>query len=165
MDKMLSALLGTFVGFLLPTLAGLIKSRTLGKRFANAVRQELAQAAERIHRKMVWLSRDVTAELTGKDSKRIVECDGRSLFLGELETFEIALSFWQGNIRAIAEITDTATFDQICEQVALVRRFESKFKDMKAAFNFSDQNPKEMALVCYRELTALHNSLCPDRQT
>jgi hypothetical protein len=163
MNDAISALAGTLIGFLLPTIAGMIKSRTKGKRFANAVRQELVQAAEQIHRKMAWVSRDVAAERTGKDERRLVNCNGRVLFLGEPETFAVPLNFWQGNIRDIAEIVDTKRFDAICGQVALVRRYEAKFKDMKAAFDFTDQNPKEMALVCYRELIDIHNMLCPDR--
>ncbi len=163
MGNVFSALAGTLIGFLLPTIAGLIKSRTRGKRFANAVRQELIQAAEQIHQKMVWLSRDVSAERAGKEEGRLVDVNGRLLFLGEVEAFSVPLTFWQGNIRDIAEIVDTKRIDAICAQVAMVRRYEAKFKDMKAAFHFSDQNPKEMAGVCYRELIDIHNVLCPDR--
>ena len=163
MEKALSALLGIVVGFLLPTIASLIKAKTVGRRFVNALEQELEEAKEKVHQKMRWLSRDVKDQKGTLEARLLVESDGRLLYLGEPETFDAALSLWQENIRDIVEIVDTRSFDRLCSQVSMLRAFAAKFKDMKAAFSCPEGDPQKMALVCYQELTALQEKLMPAR--
>ena len=47
----------------------------------------------------------------------------------------------------------------MCREVSLIRKFESKFREMKLAFQVSGGDPKQMALACYRDLIEIHDSL------
>ena len=47
----------------------------------------------------------------------------------------------------------------MCREVSLLRKFESKFREMKLAFQIGGGDPKQMALACHRDLIEIHDSL------
>jgi hypothetical protein len=159
MNQAVAALLGTATGFLLPTLASYIRSRMKGARFENAVDVELDGAKDSVHQKMLWISRDHRPYSSQTDEKLLVECDGKLLYLGEKESFGVSLPFWEQNMRDIIEITSTDSFNGMCRKVVLLRKFVSKFSEMKLTFEVGGGDPKQMALACYRDLVQIHDEL------
>jgi hypothetical protein len=159
MDQAVTALLGAVTGFFLPSLASYFRTRTKGSRFENAVKGELDEGKESVRQKMFWLSRDQSPFESLSDEKLLVEFDGKLLYLGESEDFNIALPFWEQNLRDIVEVSSTRSFNAMCEEVSLLRRFVSKFREMKLAFRVGEGDPKAMALACYRDLVKIHNEL------
>lgn len=159
MDQAIAALLGTVTGFLLPSLASYLRARTRGARFENALRGELEDARETARQKLLWLGRDQRPWAAITDEKLLVEFEGKLLYLGEDEDFTVQLPFWDQNLRDIVEATSTRAFNRICREVALLRRFALKFREMKLAFKVDGGNPKAMALACYRDLIAIQDEL------
>ncbi|MEW6670271.1 MAG: hypothetical protein AB1427_01125 [Thermodesulfobacteriota bacterium] len=159
MDQGIAALLGVVIGFVLPSLASLIRSQTIGKRFIVALNEELKEAKDSIHNKMSWVSRDADDLKDRVDPRLLVDCGGRQLFLGEDENFFVALPFWENNTREIVESISTREFKRICSEVFLIRRFVSKFRDMKLAFKTETGDPRWMARVCYQDLIEIHDEL------
>jgi len=163
MGQTILALLGVVIGFILPSLASYIKSRTIGARFENAVKSELEDAKDNLHRKMLWISRDQSQFKSHVDDWLLAEYDGKLLYLGEEEDFSISIPFWEQNIRAIVEATSTKSFNKMCREVFLIRKFVSKFREMKLGYKVSAGDPKRMALACYEELVKIHNEVAPDK--
>jgi len=167
MSAVIAALLGVVTGFVLPLLLAYVQSRMKGSRFENAVRTEIAEAKSRVHEKMLWLSRYQTPYLAQTDERLLVEFEAKLLYLGESEEFTLALPFWQQNLRELVEVASTGAFNDLCREVSQLRRFESKFREMKLAFQIGagDQlgsgAPKQMALACYLDLLDIHASLIP----
>jgi len=159
MKDALIALLGAMVGFALPAIKDLITRRTIGNRFVNALEQELSDVKDRIHRKMLWVGRDVTHHKSGLDGRLLVNCGDRLLYLGEAEEFDVSLPFWEANTRDIVGALDTRSFNDICAEVVLIRSFIAKFKEMKMAFVVQGPNPGDMARACYQDLLRIHNEL------
>ena len=164
LDPTISTLIGTVVGFLLPTAAKSINGRTLGKRVKRAAEQEFKVAKDRIHQKMRWLSRDVTGENLQVDRRHLVPCGKKILYLGEEEAFGISLAYWEANLRETVQAVDTESFDELCAQVGLMRKFVSKFADLKMAFKFTQGDSQKMALACYEDLLKIHGELLPERE-
>lgn len=165
MDKGIVALLGVVLGFLLQSVASLVRSYTTGRRFENAVRAELEEAKKLIDRKMRWILRDetgVTPESRGNPS-HVVVCYGRLLYLGEPEDFSVHLPFWEQNIRAIVEVTPAKPFAALFREIVLINRFLSKFRDMKLAFTSGLGDPKRMAIACLEDLISIHDQLIPSQ--
>lgn len=168
MDHGISALLGVLLGFLLPTLASLVRSHTVGKRFENAVRAELARAKDLIARKMRWILRDESGALPylpspNRDPAHVVAAYGRLLYLGEPEDFAVNLPFWEQNTRSIVELTPAKAFADLFGEIVLVNSFVSKFRDMKLAFTSGLGDPKWMALACLGDLIGIHDALIPEQ--
>lgn len=161
MNQAIVALLGAITGFLLPTLAAYVRSRMTGTRFENAVKGELDEAKDSLRQKMLWISRDQSSFRSQLDEKLLVEFGGKLLYLGEEEDFCVSLPFWEQNIRDIIEVTSTKSFNRICREVSLVRKFVSKFRETKLAFKVGGGDPKQMALACYRDLIEIHGKLIP----
>jgi hypothetical protein len=163
-DPTIAGFIGIALGFFLPAAASLVKERTLGKRLKHAFDREIEDAKTGIHRKMFWLSRDVSGAALAVDERQLVKSDGKVLYLGEDEEFDVRLPFWEGNLDEIVHSVDTRTFDELCDQVRYVRAFVSKFKDLKLAFKSIGGDPKKMALVCYQDLLKIHNDWIPDEK-
>ncbi|MGA8761669.1 MAG: hypothetical protein WB562_02175 [Candidatus Sulfotelmatobacter sp.] len=161
MKEVVTALIGVATGFFLPSLAKFVQSRVRGTRFENAVRAEIEEAKDIIHEKMLWVSRDHREFREQADTRLLVEFDGKLLYLGEEEEFRVALPFWENNIRDIIEITSTKSFNKMCRDFSLAKKFASKFREMKLSFKVSGGDPKQMALACYRDLLAIHDQLIP----
>ena len=162
MNQAVTALLGAITGFLLPSLASYIRSRTKGSRFENAVRAEIDQAKDSVHQKMLWLARDHTAYSAQTDERFLIPFDDHLLYLGEPEEFSLTLPFWDHNLRDVIEATSTRAFNRMCREISLLRKFESKFREMKLAFQVGGGDPSQMALACYRDLITIHDSLIQD---
>lgn len=165
MDQGITALLGVVLGFLLPSVASLVRSYTTGRRFENAVRAELAEAKRLVELKMRWILRDETGVTPDarRNPNHVVPCYGRLLYLGEPEDFSVHLPFWEQNIRAIVEVTPAKSFATLFQEIVLVNKFVSKFRDMKLAFTSGLGDPKWMALACLGDLIGIHDQLIPDR--
>lgn len=161
MNQAITALLGAVTGFFLPSLASYVRSRMKGTRFENAVQLEIDVAKDRLHQKMLWISRDQSSFRSPNDENLLVEFDGKLLYLGEEENFSVLLPFWEQNTRDIAELASTKSFNRICGEVVSLRKFVSKFGEMKLAFKVGGGNPKRMALACYRDLIKIHDELVP----
>ncbi len=159
MNQAIPALLGAITGFFLPLIASYVRSRTKGSRFENAVRAEIEEAKDSVHQKLLWLSRDQTPFRSQTDRQLLVEFEGKLLYLGEPEDFSLTLPFWEHNLRDVIEATPTKAFNRMCREVSLLRKFESKFREMKLAFQIGGGDPKQMALACYRDLIEIHDSL------
>lgn len=97
------------------------------------------------------------------DERLLAEFDGTVLYLGEQEEFCVSLPFWEQNIRDIIELTSTKSFNGMCREVLLLRKFVSKFREMKLAFKVGGGDPKQMALACYQDLVEIHRKLIPDK--
>lgn len=138
MNQAITALLGVVIGFLLPSLAAYIRSRIKGTRFENAVKSEVEEAKDSVHQKMLWLSRDVNPFM---DERLLAKFNGKQLYLGEQEDFSVLLPFWEQNIREIIEVSSTTSFNRMCRDVSLLRRFVSKFREMKLAFKVGGGDP------------------------
>jgi hypothetical protein len=163
MDQATAALLGAITGFFLPSLASYIRSRMKGARFENAVKGEIEGAKDSLHQKMLWVSRDQSPFKSQTAERLLVEFDGKLLYLGEQEDFCVSLPFWEQNIRDIIEVSSTKSFNDMCRKVLLLRKFVSKFREMKLTFNIGGGDPKQMALACYQDLVKIHDELIPDR--
>lgn len=159
MNEAITALLGAVTGFFLPSVASYFRSKTKGKRFENAVKGELDEAKGRLHEKMIWLSRDHRPLESVTDKKLLVESDGKLLYLGEEEEFNVSLPFWDQNLRDIVEATSTRSFGRMSHEVLLLRGFASKFREMKLSFKVGGGDPKAIALACYGELVGIHRDL------
>jgi hypothetical protein len=159
MSHVIAALLGVVTGFILPLLVAYVQSRMKGSRFENAARAEIAEAKSRVHEKMLWLSRNQAPYRAHSDERLLVAFDSKLLYLGEPEEFTLALPFWQQNLRDLIEVASTSAFNNLCREVSQLRKFESKFREMKLAFQIGGGDPKQMALACYRDLIQIHNSL------
>ena len=133
--------------------------RTKGSRFENAVRAEIDQAKDSVHQKMLWLSRDQTPYRAQIEERLLIEFEGKLLYLGEPEDFSLTLPFWDHNLRDVIEATSARAFNRMCREVSLLRKFESKFREMKLAFQIGGGDPKQMALACHRDLIEIHDSL------
>ncbi|KAB2958506.1 MAG: hypothetical protein F9K13_13405 [Candidatus Methylomirabilis oxygeniifera] len=139
-----------------------MRSYTTGRRFENAVRAELAEAKELIDRKMRWILRDETGVTPeSRNPSHVVACYGRLLYLGEPEDFSVHLPFWEQNIRAIVEVTPAKPFAALFQEIVLVNKFLSKFRDMKLAFTSGLGDPKGMAVACLEDLISIHDQLIP----
>jgi hypothetical protein len=165
MSEGIMALLGVVLGFLLPTVASVIRSHTTGSRFENAVRAELMRAKDLIHRKMLWILRDESGVSPDprRDPRHVVAAYGRLLYLGEPEDFAVNLPFWDQNTRMIVEVTPAKAFAALFDEVVLVNSFISKFHDMKQAFTSGLGDPKWMALACLGDLITIHDALIPEQ--
>lgn len=165
MDQGITALLGVVLGFALPSVASLVRSYTTGRRFENAVRAELAEAKQLIALKMRWILRDETGVTPDarRDPNHVVPYYGRLLYLGEPEDFSVHLPFWEQNIRTIVEVTPAKSFAKLFQEIVLVNKFVSKFRDMKLAFTSGLGDPHWMAIPCLRDLIGIHDQLLPDR--
>ncbi len=159
MNQAITALLGAVTGFFLPLIASYVRSRTKGSRFENAVRAEIDQAKDSVHQKMLWLSRDQTPYRAQIEERLLIEFEGKLLYLGEPEDFSLTLPFWDHNLRDVIEATSARAFNRMCREVSLLRKFESKFREMKLAFQIGGGDPKQMALACHRDLIEIHDSL------
>ena len=93
------------------------------------------------------------------EQRLLIEFKGKLLYLGEPEDFSLTLPFWDHNLRDVIEATSTRAFNRMCREVSLLRKFESKFREMKLAFQIGGGDPKQMALACYRDLIEIHDSL------
>ncbi|MBC8114700.1 MAG: hypothetical protein H7062_10010 [Candidatus Saccharimonas sp.] len=165
MSETIGALLGVVLGFLLPSVASLLRSYTTGRRFENAVRAELAEARELLGRKMRWILRDETGVTPDprRDPSHVVNYCGRLLYLGEPEDFSVHLPFWEQNIKAVIEVTPAKAFATLFREVVLVNRFVSKFRDMKLAFTSGLGDPTWMAIACLGDLISIHDKLFPEQ--
>jgi hypothetical protein len=164
MNQAIPALLGAITGFFLPLIASYVRSRTRGSRFENAVRAEIDEAKNSVHQKMLWLSRDQMPYRSQIEERLLIEFEGHLLYLGEPEDLSTALPFWDHNLRDVIEATSTRAFNRMCREVSLLRKFESKFREMKLAFQTGGGDPKQMALACYRDLIQIHDSLIATSQ-
>lgn len=160
MNQVFTALLGAITGFFLPSVASYVRSRMIGSRFENAAKAELEEAKDKVHEKMLWVSRPFKSQT---DDRLLVEFDGKLLYLGEPEDLCVSLPFWEHNIRDIIEITSTKSFNAMCREVSLLRKFVSKFREMKLTFRVGGGDPKLMALACYHDLIEIHSKLIPDK--
>ncbi len=159
MDQGIAALLGVVIGFILPSLSSIVRSKKVGERFIAALEVELEEAKNIIDQKMRWISRNASCMEGQIDQRLLVEYNGKVLFLGEDEDFFVSLPFWDGNIRDIVEVIPTQQFQRICSDVILVRRFLTKFRDMKMAFKVVIGDPTRMATACYSDLLQIHDKL------
>ncbi|HEV3219095.1 MAG TPA: hypothetical protein VGZ48_04950 [Candidatus Acidoferrales bacterium] len=160
MDHVIVAsLFGVATGFLLPSLASYVRSKLKGNRFENAVKLELDEAKESVQEKMLWFSRDQMQFRQQADERLLVELGGKLLYLGEEEDFAVSLPFWDQNIRDIIEITSASSFDRMCRDVLMLRKFARKFREMKLAFKIGGGDPKQMASACYLDLVEIHVKL------
>jgi len=157
------ALLGVVIGFMLSSLASVVRAYTTGRRFENAVREELGVAKEQIHRKMRWVLRDEkeVAPDQRRDPSHQVAWQGRLLYLGEPENFEVRLPFWEQNVRTIVELTPAKAFAALFREVVLVNKFVSKFSEMKLSFTSGLGDPKWMGVACLEDLISIHDHLIP----
>lgn len=141
MDQGIAALLGVIIGSILPSLSSLLRSKIVGEKFITALDVEIQEAKTAIHEKMCWISRDASFVKGIVDERLLVEFDNTTLLLGEDEDFVVALPFWDANIRDIVEIVPAKEFRRICNEIILIRKFQSKFRDMKMAFKVDMGDP------------------------
>jgi hypothetical protein len=162
MNQAITALLGAVTGFLLSSLKSYVQLRMKGNRFENAAKGEIEEAKDVLDGKMHWVSRDHRAYRTPENEGLLVEFDGKLLFLGEPETFCVSLPLWEQNLRDIIELSTTDAFNGMCRDVLLMRKFVSKFRELKLTFEVRGGDPKRMALACYQDLIAIHDKLIPE---
>ncbi len=91
---------------------------------------------------MLWLSRDQTPYRAQIEERLLIEFEGKLLYLGEPEDFSLTLPFWDHNLRDVIEATSTRAFNRMCREVSLIRKFESKFREMKLAFQIGGGDPE-----------------------
>jgi hypothetical protein len=163
MSQSIGALLGVVIGFVLSSLASVVRSYTTGRRFENAVRAELEEAKKLIRRKMLWVLRDETGVTPDpkRDPSHQVAWRGRLLYLGEPEDFAVHLPFWEQNVRTIVELTPTRAFAALFREIVLVNKFVSKFREMKLSFTSGLGDPKWMGMACLEDLISIHDQLMP----
>ena len=165
MGQGIVALLGVVIGFILSSLASLVRAYTTGRRFENAVRAELAQAKELIHRKMLWVLRDETGISPDpkRDPSHQISWQGKLLYLGEPEDFAVQLPFWEQNVRTIVELTAAKAFAALFREIVLVNKFVSKFREMKLSFTSGLGDPRWMGVACLEDLIMIHDKLMPEQ--
>ena len=159
MNETISALLGAAVGFAMPTIKSYLEQRTKGAKYEQAVEVEIQAAEDAIINKMKWLSRDERNFVHGKVDKHFVEYEGKLLYLGEDEQFEIEVPFWENNIREIVEVLRAVSFRRLSGRVLLIKKFVMKFRDMKLAFKTGHGDAKKMGLACYKDLLNIYSQL------
>ena len=176
MDSGIAALIGVALGFIFSSAAAAVRHYVTGRRFASAVRAELAEAKELIHGKLRWLLRDekgVTPDPRRDPSHQVVwqtkkppkECLPRErlLYLGEPEDFVVNLPFWEQHILAIVELLPATSFAEFRREVGLVNKFVTKFRQMKNSFTAGLGDPEMMAKRCLEDLTTIHDQLMPEK--
>jgi hypothetical protein len=163
MNSFISGLAGVIVGFLLNLLVFLYINRSKGQRYYIAETIELLDAISKISDKINWLSRDESKFKFDRDENLLVKENHKLLYLGEKEDFTIDLRFWDENLNEIVIFTNNRKFKMLFETVLIIKRFETKFKEMKMAFKTIDGNPKQMALACYHDLLEIHKDLLKNR--
>jgi len=150
---------GVALGFFLNFLKSRFEELTKGKRYYYATSLELVDAIEKIKEKINWLSRDVSKEELKCDKNLLVEYENKLLFLGEDESFTVDLKFWSDNLKDIVSVVNNNSFIYLFSSYKLIKKFESKFKDMKFSFKVNTGNSKEIALNCYKDLLKIYKDL------
>jgi hypothetical protein len=159
MDAGLAGILGTLLGFATSSIKDAIASFSKGKKFEIALQAELNRAIRTLDEKMSWLERPLPAGMVEKLSHRIVAVDGKPLYLGEKEALRIPYQFWSKNYPEIVVIVSAKSFRRFSSLYDCLQRFETKFADMKYAFECSDGDSKVMALACYRDLKQIQKEI------
>jgi hypothetical protein len=180
MNSGIAALLGVTLGFIFSIGADLVRQYVAGRRFASAIRAELAEAKDLIYGKMRWVLRNEKGVDVSPGTKRVAghqiawtwnptpppkECSPceRLLYLGEPEEFVVSLPFWEQHVLAIVERIPAPTFAQFRREVGLVNRFVSKFGEMKMSFTTDLGNAAWMATACLNDLITIHDELNPEK--
>ena len=131
--------------------------RSKRERFERAIVKELERAIKKVDGKIRWMEKPATRELIpNADPKHIVTIGKRDFYLGERETFHVALPFWTNSYCEIVASISSSAFDKFSDIVELLQEFETKFADMKLSFDCVIGDPKKMAAVLYEELKEIH---------
>jgi len=155
MNEGMIGIAGVIIGFLAATMKEWYERNEKRKRFELAIKIELEEAVDQIMDKMRWLER----EKTPNDPAGIVSVDGRQMYLGEKEKFQVATPFWNNNYSEIVAVTSTEAYKQFSKAFKLLRKFESKFADMKLSFECHTGDPKTMAAAVYKDLKKIQTDL------
>ncbi|MEO1149239.1 MAG: hypothetical protein AAFY26_27360, partial [Cyanobacteria bacterium J06638_22] len=97
MDQVIVAFLGALFGFALPFGANVWDKITKQRRYKAAITKEVERIKQQIDSKLNWLSRDVSSHILEVNQDGVVEVNGRTLYLGEKEDFELTFRFWDEN--------------------------------------------------------------------
>jgi hypothetical protein len=158
-EKIVVALVSAMFGFSLPYLAGVWDRSKRVRRIKSAVMRELSEVTADIEAKMAWVGRDVPGDLEETDASRIVELDGRRLYLGEREKFEVSRAYWNSKYTQIAEEIGNRDFSDFYAMHRLVDRFERKFAEMKLTFEISVGKNNVMGRACFFDLKRISEEL------
>lgn len=150
---------GVIGGFALPYLAKTWETLRRAKRIKSALTNEITCAKKEIEFKLEWLYRDVSAQLKEVDETRIVDYNGKKLYLGEDEAFTLKCKYWEDRYNDIVEILRKPDFSYYATIHQLISNFVKKFGQMKAAFSSSIGDSKLMALACYKDLVQIDKEI------
>ena len=157
--EVLFSLAGAVVGFLLTYFTKTYENLIKAGHIKSALLSEALFAKSKIEGKLLWLSRDCSKHLAEVDKKRIASFDGKKLFLGEKENFEVNCRYWKEKYSEIAEFLNEKDFKYFQEVNQFITDFGEKFIHMKQAFETKYGNPNFMSVACYRDLLQINNDL------
>lgn len=159
MDQVIVAFLGALFGFALPFGANVWDKITKQRRYKAAITKEVERIKQQIESKLNWLSRDVSPHILDVNQDGVVEVNGRALYLGEKEEFELNFRFWDENYTDIILILSTKDFSLCASIYQLFEDFILKFNQMKRAFEEDTGNKGKIALICYQDLLLLFKEI------
>jgi len=126
-------------------------------KLERAVAKEILNAIKKVDQKVSWIERPVSREeLPGADPNHFVTIGQRDYYLGEREKFHIPLPFWTGNSCEIILTISEQSYDKFSDMVQLLQEFETKFIEMKQAFDCSVGDSKIMAASAFEDLKAIY---------
>ena len=158
-DKIIVAVFSAMFGFSLPYLASVWDRARRAHRMVSALEHELSEVTTEIENKVAWIGRKVSEHLDEVDQDRIVESEGKHLYLGEREEFVVPRAYWKAKYTEITEAINDRDFSDFYVMYRLVDRFEQKFHEMKLAFETSLGRKDVMALACFDNLMAISKDL------
>jgi hypothetical protein len=158
-NKIIVAIFSAMFGFSLPYLANVWDRTRRTRRIVSALDRELSEVTAEIEKKLEWVGRDVSKHLDEVDQERIVEAEGKCLYLGEREEFIVQRTYWKAKYTEIAEAINDKDFSDFYVMHRFVDRFEQKFHEMKLTFETSFGKKDVMSLACFNELMAISENL------
>ncbi|MEO0967661.1 MAG: hypothetical protein AAFX80_04785 [Cyanobacteria bacterium J06639_18] len=164
MKQVITAFVGALFGFALPFGVRIWDRITKKRRYKAAIENEIRRAKQHIESKLNWVGRDVTEHIQKVDPNRVVDINGKQLYLGEDEEFELNFRFWNEKYTEIILVLSTREFSVFATIYQLLEDFVLKFKQMKKTFASEADHTtwdgrKAMALICYQDLLHIFNQI------
>ncbi len=158
-EKIILVAVGAFMGFIFPYVANSWDKTKARKRCMSALRSEIGYAKKAIKEKMDWVGRDVSSDKLDTEPVRVVEFEGKKLFLGEPETFSVNCRYWNEKYLDIIGILEPEDFEKFAHTYGLIEEFTIKFKQMKNCFECQLGDKQSMSLMCYNDLINLDKAI------